>query len=53
MIETVKQWLEDGIVDLFLGYKMEMGHALPHCFVQENIEEVDDLFIGCSRDCLV
>jgi ferredoxin len=49
MIETVKHWLEDGIVDLFLGYKMEMGHPLPHCFVKEKIEEVDDLIIGSSR----
>mgnify|MGYP000405697904 CR=1 FL=1 len=38
MIETVKQWLEDGIIDLFLGYKMVMGHPLPHCFVKEKIE---------------
>jgi ferredoxin len=49
MIEEIKQWLEDGIVALFLGYKMDMGHPLPHCFVKEKIEEVDDLIIGPSR----
>jgi ferredoxin len=52
MIETVKQWLEEGIVDLFLGYKMVMGHPLPHCFVKEKIEEVDDLITGSSRYAL-
>ena len=49
MIAKVKRWLEDGIVDLFLGYKMVMGHPLPHCFAKEKIEEVDDLIIGPSR----
>ena len=38
MIAKVKGWLEDGIVDLFLGYKMVMGHPLPHCFVKEKIK---------------
>ena len=52
MIAEVKQWLEDGIVDIFLGYKMVMGHPLPHCFVKEKIEEVDDLIIGTSRYAL-
>jgi ferredoxin len=49
MIEEIKQWLEDGIIDLFLGYKMVMGHPLPHCFTRDKIEEVDDLIIGSSR----
>jgi ferredoxin len=49
MIETVKRWLEEGTVDLFLGYKKMMGHPLPHCFVKERIEEVDHLVIGRPR----
>ena len=49
MNAKVKRWLEEGIVDLFLGYKMVMGHPLPHCFVKEKKEEVDDLIIGSSR----
>jgi ferredoxin len=49
MIEEIKQWLEDGIIDLFLGYKMVMGHPLPHCFDKDKMEEVDDLIIGSSR----
>ena len=49
MNAKVKRWLEDGTVDLFLGYKMVMGHPMPHCFVKEKIEEVADLIIGPSR----
>jgi ferredoxin len=52
MIAKVKQWLEDGIVDIFLGYKQVMGHPLPHCFVKEKIEDVEDLIIGDSRYAL-
>jgi formate dehydrogenase subunit beta len=49
MNTEVKRWLEEGVVDLFLGYKTVMGHCLPHCFVKEKIEEVDDLIVGGSR----
>ena len=49
MKDTIKQWLDEGTVDLFLGYKMVMEHPLPHCFVKAKIEEVDDLIIGPSR----
>jgi ferredoxin len=49
MKAEVKRWLEDGIVDIFLGYKMVMNHPLPHCFAKKNIAEVDDLIIGPAR----
>jgi formate dehydrogenase subunit beta len=49
MKAQVKHWLEEEIVDFFLGYKMVMGHPLPHCFVKEKIEEVNDLIIGTFR----
>jgi ferredoxin len=49
MQDTVKRWLEDGIVDIFLGYKPSCGHPLPHCFVKEKIEEVDQLIDGSAR----
>ena len=52
MNAEVRRWLEEGIVDLFLGYKMVMGHPLPYCFVKEKIEEVDSLIIGPSRYAL-
>jgi len=49
MKAEVKRWLEEGIVDIFLGYKLVMNHPLPHCFVKEHIEEVDDLIVGPAR----
>jgi ferredoxin len=49
MKERVKRWLEEGTVDLFLGFKMTMGHPLPHCFVREKIEEVDELITSEAR----
>ncbi|MFC1577435.1 4Fe-4S binding protein [Thermodesulfobacteriota bacterium] len=52
MKDTIKQWLNEGIVDLFIGYKKVMEHPLPHCFTKANIEEVDDLIIGPSRYAL-
>jgi ferredoxin len=52
MKDTIKRWLDEGIVDLFLGYKMVLGHPLPHCFVKEKIEEVDDLSTGPCRYAL-
>ena len=49
MKDTIRRWLDEGTVDLFLGYKTVMGHPLPHCFAKANIEEVDDLIIGPWR----
>jgi ferredoxin len=49
MIPEVKRWLEGGTVDVFLGYKMVLGHPLPHCFGRENVDEVDELIIGPAR----
>jgi len=49
MKAEVKRWLENGTVDIFLGYRMVMNHPLPHGFVKENITEVDDLTIGEAR----
>jgi ferredoxin len=49
MIAEVKRWFENGIVDIFLGYKMVMNHPLPHCFVKEHIAEVDELIVGPAR----
>ena len=43
MKTTVKRWLEAGSVDIFLGYRVSDGHALPHGFVRQRLEEVDDL----------
>jgi formate dehydrogenase subunit beta len=40
---TVKRWLEEGAIDIFLGYKMTDGHPLPHGFVCERLEEIGEL----------
>jgi len=34
MQEQVREWLEQGKVDIFLGYKKIQGHPLPHCFTR-------------------
>ncbi len=49
MKRKVKEWLEDGTVDLFLGYKMNCGHPLPHCFTKEEIGEVEHLVVSTTR----
>ena len=49
MKETVKGWLEDGTIDVFLGYRIFAGHPLPHCFVKERIEEVEELTVSDAR----
>ncbi len=49
MIKTVKEWLENGTIDLFIGYKMSNGHPLPHCFTMEDLEEVDQLIASGTR----
>jgi formate dehydrogenase (coenzyme F420) beta subunit len=52
MKTKVKRWLEEGIVDLFLGYKMVMGHPLPCSFTKDDIDAVDDLVDGPARYAL-
>jgi formate dehydrogenase subunit beta len=49
MQDTVKNWLKQGTVDIFLGYKSLYGHPLPHCFFKEKLEEVDELIEGPAR----
>ncbi|MDD4649050.1 MAG: 4Fe-4S binding protein [Desulfoplanes sp.] len=49
MKDTVKKWLEEKQVDMFLGYKMVHGHALPYCFQADRLDEVDDLVVSRER----
>ena len=49
MNEKIKRWLEEGTVDVFLGYKQVDGHLLPHCFTKERLAEIDDLVVGPAR----
>jgi formate dehydrogenase (coenzyme F420) beta subunit len=49
MKDKVKAWLEEGIVDVFLGYKNVDGHCLPYCFILERLEDLDDFTEGTAR----
>ena len=49
MKEKVKNLLKEGTVDIFLGYRMHEGHPLPHAFVKERLQEVDELIGGEVR----
>ena len=49
MQRQVKQWLEEGTIDLFLGYKMDRGHLLPHGFSRDNLADLEDLAAGPGR----
>lgn len=49
MQEQVKEWLEQGKVDFFLGYKMVEGHPLPHFFTRDDLDEVNELITGPVR----
>jgi hypothetical protein len=50
MKAKVKRWLEEGIVDLFLGYKMVMGHPLPYiASARDDFDAVDELVDGPAR----
>ena len=41
--KTVKQWLETGVVDIFLGYRLVEGHPVPHGYTRENLAEVEEM----------
>ena len=49
MQEKVKNWLKNGTVDIFLGYRLRYGHPLPYCFIKEDLEAVKDLVDGPGR----
>lgn len=49
MQDTVKTWLEQGVIDVFLGYKNVDDHPLPHCFTKSRIAELEDLVVSNDR----
>lgn len=49
MKDRVKSWLQEGRVDIFLGYRMVEGHPLPHVFVKDKPEELVDLISSPFR----
>ena len=49
MQEQVREWLEQGKVDIFLGYKKIQGHPLPYCFTKDNLDEISELIVSEAR----
>lgn len=49
MKQTVREWLESGKVDIFLGYKSVDGHPLPYAFTTENLAELAGLIVSPAR----
>ena len=45
----VKEWLDQGVIDLFLGYKLVHGHPLPNFFTKEFLDDVDNLITSQAR----
>jgi len=50
--QSVKQWLENGTVDIFLGYRDVEGHAVPHGFTLADLDEVESMAASESRYAL-
>ena len=49
MQNQVREWLESGHIDMFIGYRLFKGTPLPHGFTKEKIDEVDELVEGTAR----
>jgi formate dehydrogenase subunit beta len=49
MKDKIKQWLKEGTLDIFLGYKKVDGHPLPYGFTKAQIDEIDDLVVSPAR----
>lgn len=49
MHEQIRDWLERGTVDVFLGYKMVAGHPLPYACTRDNLDEVAQLMVSPAR----
>jgi len=49
IINTVKSWLEDKTIDVFLGYRKMGNHPLPYCFTLDRLDELDELVISPNR----
>ncbi|NTV33263.1 MAG: 4Fe-4S binding protein [Deltaproteobacteria bacterium] len=48
IIKQVREWLEQGVVDLFLAYRITDGHPLPHVFTRDSIGEMKELVVGSA-----
>lgn len=46
MQAKVEQWLKEGRVDIFIGYKAVDGHVIPCCVTKEDVDRVKELIVG-------
>jgi ferredoxin len=49
MKDTIKSWLENEVIDLFIGYRMEAGHPLPFVYSKDNLDALNAFTIGRQR----
>ncbi|MCG6894566.1 MAG: 4Fe-4S binding protein [Desulfobacteraceae bacterium] len=49
MIQQIKSWLEDATVDIFIGYRDVDGHAVPHGYTADRLEELGNWTVGTHR----
>lgn len=49
MHDTIRKWLEDGVVDVFIAYRAVDGHAIPWVFRKSALDELDDFREGPFR----
>ena len=49
MQSRVKEWLDQGEVDVFIAYIRRKGHVLPHVFTRDRLDECEALHPGVQR----
>ena len=49
MKETIKNWLEQGKVDVFIACREVRGHCLPWFYSKDKLDELDDFVTGPNR----
>jgi ferredoxin len=49
MHKRVRKWLEEDVVDVFIGYIKREGHVLPHIFTKDDLEACDRFHTGVER----
>ncbi|MFH1153921.1 MAG: 4Fe-4S binding protein [Pseudomonadota bacterium] len=47
--KQVEALLEQGEIDIFLGYRRLDGHSVPHGFTRDNLEDLEDFCPGQDR----
>ena len=45
----IRQWLANKTIDIFLGYRLVDGHAIPHACTRDNLDEIEELTDSDTR----